>query len=1214
MDNEQGLKSTVADIRESLDRLNTEYTNKYSRLEKRLNSVEEELAKLISSQVSNNTSDKVAEQKQKVDDPWLSANLEANKPAAATSVVQPVALPQKKEVPESKPASEKKAAPVTSQVELSLPEEPVEPGFIALFFAKLFAFIGTMVFALVSSAAVPLKNLWYMVINLFKHYQNKGQAAVFLMTVAGIITLTAGFGYLLQYSFNYYFSDELKAISGFALGFIIIAIGILIARKKPEFDEYAASVIALGVIFNFLTAYFVGPYYGMVNQITSLLLLFAVVAVSFYLSIAYQTKIVAVITVIGGMLMPFIMGDLSPFKGEFLSYILLLSAGNLFLSKRISWPTLSIVTFALSLGVIEYIGIGATRPPVVAISIVSALFLMYGYYWCFDGKKLKETMSSKEISLILANAFYFIYSMMSIEGADGLISSVLFALSILLVIAIFKFNIIKNTLAPIYVLIAGTLFTGTVFILLPGELIGLVLCLEALSIYYAGAYYKNNYIRVEGTLLYVLSMIGAIPFAIKSIVDVHPGGSVVSWVSILLLGAFIYAAYRIITYFEEELEKAEVIAGGILNEIFSLWGVLSTMYLFTVLTSNSTMMLLAALPLLWCLYRVARHRLKYTQVLVYVLSLFFVYQFSAGLDLQTEGHTALTLQTFSTLFALVEFVVFSWLIHYFYRLTNIRGAGAALSKALNKAVFYVPVALLGASVVNISTLHISYGFPLVISNVWFDYFVIGGVFLLWYKIASVDLYDNDNNTAQSRCHFMKEAISFYGATFFIYTAAIVSFAWAGNIAMISMLYLLHRSIKEELPVTEKLAYAHFIIYGITAFTSHETVGTWIFSEQTLQAKVIWVQALASAWLLKLLYDRVDAKSGLFEFASLIRIGVYLLIPVLYIPHVNRLYTEYLPIALWGSFLVSWLLYKKLEIEALRIELTALFMIAAASTVYIVIYAITGHYQFEGILALAAGSVAVSIVLLTEQAFNSIESTQQGTDIKLFSPYYKVFIFTPYYFVFAVAALTYAFTNEVRLAVFAGGLLSYVLMTTPGVINIIKPTINIMFIIAIALLSISPVTLFMKLIPTSNVFVDLVSVLASLTLLYLITHKMIGVFYLLRRKIMMPDVYLWGFHISALIAYVSLINMLISGGVSVTIAILVHAVLVLFLTLNDKYKSLLRLSIGLYALTAAKVLFNDMSDYETMHKIIALMCIGSILMGSAYLFQQMKSKKIEENIT
>ena len=58
MDNEHRLKATVADIRESLDRLNNQYTNEYSSLEKRLNSVEEELAKLISSQAINNTPDR----------------------------------------------------------------------------------------------------------------------------------------------------------------------------------------------------------------------------------------------------------------------------------------------------------------------------------------------------------------------------------------------------------------------------------------------------------------------------------------------------------------------------------------------------------------------------------------------------------------------------------------------------------------------------------------------------------------------------------------------------------------------------------------------------------------------------------------------------------------------------------------------------------------------------------------------------------------------------------------------------------------------------------------------------------------------------------------------------------------------------------------------------------------------------------------------------
>ena len=45
----------------------------------------------------------------------------------------------------------------------------------------------------------PFSNLLTKAKSFYQDYQSRGLAAVFLMTVAGIITLTLGFGYLLQY-------------------------------------------------------------------------------------------------------------------------------------------------------------------------------------------------------------------------------------------------------------------------------------------------------------------------------------------------------------------------------------------------------------------------------------------------------------------------------------------------------------------------------------------------------------------------------------------------------------------------------------------------------------------------------------------------------------------------------------------------------------------------------------------------------------------------------------------------------------------------------------------------------------------------------------------------------------------------------------------------------------------------------------------------------
>ncbi len=48
----------------------------------------------------------------------------------------------------------------------------------------------------------PLLGLFAQAKDFYQHYQAKGQGPVFMMTLAGIIAMTLGFGYLLQYSMN----------------------------------------------------------------------------------------------------------------------------------------------------------------------------------------------------------------------------------------------------------------------------------------------------------------------------------------------------------------------------------------------------------------------------------------------------------------------------------------------------------------------------------------------------------------------------------------------------------------------------------------------------------------------------------------------------------------------------------------------------------------------------------------------------------------------------------------------------------------------------------------------------------------------------------------------------------------------------------------------------------------------------------------------------
>ncbi len=96
------------------------------------------------------------------------------------------------------------------------------------------------------------------------------------MTSVGLVSLIFGFGYLLQYSFNNLFTDTIKVSFGFFLGFLVIFGGIILYNKKEHLQEYAASIIALGIVFIYFSVYFAGSYYELISSFYALSLLFIV--------------------------------------------------------------------------------------------------------------------------------------------------------------------------------------------------------------------------------------------------------------------------------------------------------------------------------------------------------------------------------------------------------------------------------------------------------------------------------------------------------------------------------------------------------------------------------------------------------------------------------------------------------------------------------------------------------------------------------------------------------------------------------------------------------------------------------------------------------------------------------------------------------------------------------------------------------------------------
>ena len=1064
------------------------------------------------------------------------------------------------------------------------------------FFLTIISFLLNS-FALVIS---PVQSLLVKFVKLYQHYKEQGKAPVFLMTVAGLITLTFGFAYLLQYSFHTYFNDTLKAISGFIIGAGIIGAGALLARKQTDFSEYAASIVALGVIFNYLTAYFIGPYYGIVSTGFAFVVLMIVTVVAFALAIIFETKVVAFITLVAGVLMPFISGNNESIGLIFLLYLFALSSANLYLSFKINWPTLAQITIVLSLSSIEYIGISQAVNPLVTIVVLTAFFYSYAYFWSFNGLQIKEKISRYDLTFIVSNLFYFLYAMLQLSISNTLIASVFLLHALLLGGIVVSLRLMSTRLAPVYFLMMALLLATSVFVLAPLDVGSVIWALEGLVLVFVGFYYKHKLIRAEGYAVYVIAMF-VLLWQLLSAPNILSSDIMVwYWFTLLAFGVLSFAAYRLLFYFKAQANRYELKALTVQNEVYTLWGALSFSYAIAVVMPGFTQELLI-IPVIWCFYQIAQSKLRFAQFIAYIYLV--VLLLAIPFEMLKAGTTVISLQLVSSWIMIAELLLVMWVLSFIYDKYKITGRGQRLSEKLHELVYFSPLLFLVLSLIQISNYYDGGFSVLAFDYVWMDFLIIGVLLVVGLKLVDKTeklLISKSNMPAR---YVITETLSFYLTTFFLYTAAILFAEWMYNLVVIPMILLLYRAAKKELIFTEILAWSHFVLFALLTFQAYQGLGNLHFSEQSLSTQIAWAEVLISAWLMQSVYERADYKQQGYSIASKLRIGVYLLIPLLFLPRVFRLYTEYVPVFIWLSFAISWLMYKKLALIELLKQLTILYYVAVLTTVLIVFAAISGSYQTAGLSALFAGVLMLVVFHMVEKSF----VINRPVNFPSLDCYQSLKASSPYYFVFAIGSFSYAFSDNISLALLTMSLGLLYLTQERRARLLIRN--SIMFAYLLSSVGLVVITLLVFLANKSSISLIIIDLLAVISLWYLI-HAKLSISVIAQKRYLAADRQYWLFHAVVFIAYSGMLNLLFTDwSVGTSIAMLMHAVIVLFLTLSDRYKALLRLSIVLYAFTAIKVLFHDMNDFSHIHKVIALMCMGSILMLAAYLFQKIRNNRI-----
>ncbi len=519
----------------------------------------------------------------------------------------------------------------------------------------------------------------------YKHYQSKGLGPVFLMTVAGIITLTLGFAYLFQYSINNWLTETGKAVLVFTSANILLGGALFLRRRRPEMDDFSLSLVGLGLILNYLSAYFIGPYFQLVSNSVCFMLLFLITAAGFFISIKLASRVTSLVVLAGGSAVPLLLVSGSHAPLLYLPYLLLIGCCAILQSRQLKWPLLLESTTLLHIACIE-IFIYHSGPPlagfdwqvIVALCAINLIFYLYGFsgiYWLIKDQGLpNHEPDSIFTRRLLALPFALLAFLLLTISQLTLISGEIFLINALIctVIAITVKN--QKSLRALLLVFAGSFAAFAALYLISDDFLGLVLLVEGLLLLWLGVKEGYKSLRVEAYLLLTLGLIinvfGLSGLIVRLDYDLYDIQQYAFTLAILLLSsAALFLTSVMIT---KQLSAPESSAclrfeykmGRLVKELLSVGYAASLLFISNLVLADHTTHLLPLLSLL-LLYLAARDKLKFTELLAWLVIVPLVGQVSYGI--LVSGSFSFGEQPVYARFARVELFLCLLLAYYWYR-------------------------------------------------------------------------------------------------------------------------------------------------------------------------------------------------------------------------------------------------------------------------------------------------------------------------------------------------------------------------------------------------------------------------------------------------------------------------------------------------------------------------------------------------------------------
>jgi hypothetical protein len=519
----------------------------------------------------------------------------------------------------------------------------------------------------------PFHDGFALVGKLYNKYKDEGKLPIFFMTIAGILAILFGFGYLLQYSLKYLgaYAEVVKIGLGFAFAFSAGGIGIRLYKKNENYQEYGSALISLGLILNYLLIYFLsdlGNFPILSSSILGFSLIILNTGIAIFLSLRFQTKIIAVLFLLGGALAPFYLHSTSDGELYYL-YLLLLTVGANIVAYRIEWKTLHYLSFIVSFGLLEMV-VFSHQPNSLLFTIYYHLFAyLFFYYTLFRKNSIRPSLEKNDLIILSGNLSFLLYNLYTSHLEEDIQLGVLYLLNaITFGVALFRFwKKADPKIKLVFLILIGCFIGFAIPALVHHSLIGLFWSIEALVLIVLGFIYSIPFVRKEGYLILLIAFVklginSSLLFENWSTSIWHDG-----FLNYAILGGVIYLLWYAVQRFSQNFTSFETSLFRVCKEIIPIW--LSSVFLISAYGLLGVWAFnLALIPLFGLIYWHKAFKTQYTDrlALLHFILLFASIAYSA-IESQSIHFSD---QFLYAQISVLELMISFWFLRKYYELLN----------------------------------------------------------------------------------------------------------------------------------------------------------------------------------------------------------------------------------------------------------------------------------------------------------------------------------------------------------------------------------------------------------------------------------------------------------------------------------------------------------------------------------------------------------------